>query len=1209
MINRQKLLADLQKLLQRIEADLLERSESTEVPEVPAALHAEYEKAAKAERTAQNYEDWRTDTITQAAAAWVLSCVFVRFLEDNSLIDPPKMSGPLSLVTGHSRLQRARDEHELYFRKSPQHSDREYLLSIFNELKKLPGTRELFTEFGKQLSVTNDKGRMTNDQIHWLSGDAAGELLNFFQKIDASTGELVHDFTDPNRDTRFLGDLYQDLSEAARKKFALLQTPDFVEEFILDRTLEPAIDEFGLVPQPSGDEEPTVTRFKMIDPACGSGHFLLGAFPRLLEHWQRKEPSTNIRELTQRALDSIHGVDINPFAVAIAKFRLLLASINVCKIQRLEDSPAFHFRVACGDSLLHGVNRTSTGQDLMDFAEGATDQELYSHAYPGEDLQVVRELLQPGRYHCVVANPPYIVPKDRKINDWYRKRYSACGGKYSLSVPFMQQIFELAVKKGFTGQITANSFMKREFGKRLIENFIPTIELTHVVDTSGAYIPGHGTPTVIVFGRACTPRSTSLRTVLGIRGEPSTPDTPSRGLVWTSITQLIDLPNQESMYVSAGDSDRALFHKHPWSIGGGGAAELKVQIDSNCGMMLKNLGQTAIGCVVLEEEIYVRHTVNLLRNAIPQSEIVGFVEGEDVRDWAIDRRKAALFPHSWSTRKPQLSQAGIRLLWPHRTCLANRLWFGKKQTERGLQWYEFGMLSGPVLASKLSIVFCEISTHNHFVLDRGNCVFTQTAPVIKLQDESNEDDYLALLGLLNSSVAGFWLKQISNCKGLGGQGGGIKPEDWHRAYAFNGTKLLSFPLPDKWRESLPIARQCETLAQLISKHHPESVLKEGTHGLRQRMLNAERETSNGYAKLVALQEELDWLCYGIYTIEDFVPASSLSLDAGLHPQDRPVEVLLRDQVANGNSSIFYDVHQYRGADKLEAPHKDMESTIKDRLQKIVRNPDLQLIETPNYKRRWQIDSWESKVQRAVREWLQLRLDIYFDFDERMATACQTGSTPFVRTILSEIGVYSVAQLADAARRDPQFMEVGELFRDDPAFDVQALVEELVAAESVPHLPILRYKDSGLRKRAEWEKTWDLQRREDAGESVSTIPVPPKYTSADFISTGGARYWSLRGKLDVPKERWISFPHCEGPDGTLVICWAGYDHLQQAQAISAYYVRVQTEFGGSDDPRLIPLLASLIELLPWLKQWHNEPNANFDGLRMGDYFEGFVNEEA
>ena len=324
MINRQALLADLQKFLQRIEADLLERSESTEVPEVPAALHTEYEKASNAERTAQNYEDWRTDTITQAAAAWVLSCVFVRFLEDNSLIDPPKIAGP------DERLARARDEHELYFRSHPQHTDREYLLSIFAELAKLPGTKDIFGEHNA-----------INDLPNWLSGDAAGEVLNFFQKIDASTGDLVHDFTDLNWDTRFLGDLYQDLSEAARKKFALLQTPDFVEEFILDRTLEPALDEFGLEPSGqrsavSGQQETEADscslkadRFRMIDPACGSGHFLLGAFPRLLQRWQRKEPGTNIRELTQRALNSICGVDINPFAVAIAKFRLLLVAMKV----------------------------------------------------------------------------------------------------------------------------------------------------------------------------------------------------------------------------------------------------------------------------------------------------------------------------------------------------------------------------------------------------------------------------------------------------------------------------------------------------------------------------------------------------------------------------------------------------------------------------------------------------------------------------------------------------------------------------------------------------------------------------------------------------------------------------------------------------------------------------------------------------------------
>ena len=59
------------------------------------------------------------------------------------------------------------------------------------------------------------------------------------------------------------------------------------------------------------------------------------------------------------------------------------------------------------------------------------------------------------------------------------------------------------------------------------------------------------------------------------------------------------------------------------------------------------------------------------------------------------------------------------------------------------------------------------------------------------------------------------------------------------------------------------------------------------------------------------------------------------------------------------------------------------------------------------------------------------------------------------------------------------MQVAELYRGHAGFDVHALVAELVEAESVPFLPVLRYKASGLRKREIWERTWELQRREDA----------------------------------------------------------------------------------------------------------------------------------
>ena len=117
----------------------------------------------------------------------------------------------------------------------------------------------------------------------------------------------------------------------------------------------------------------------------------------------------------------------------------------------------------------------------------------------------------------------------------------------------------------------------------------------------------------------------------------------------------------------------------------------------------------------------------------------------------------------------------------------------------------------------------------------------------------------------------------------------------------------------------------------------------------------------------------------------------------------------------------------------------------------------------------------------MRSWLLDRLEAYFDFDGRMND--EKTSTARLPKSLTSVG-----KLADVARQDPEFLQVGELYRDnDPAFDVLKLVAELVEAESVPHLPVLRYKPSGLLKRAEWEKTWDLQRQEDAIDARTKLP--------------------------------------------------------------------------------------------------------------------------
>lgn len=127
---------------------------------------------------------------------------------------------------------------------------------------------------------------------------------------------------------------------------------------------------------------------------------------------------------------------------------------------------------------------------------------------------------------------------------------------------------------------------------------------------------------------------------------------------------------------------------------------------------------------------------------------------------------------------------------------------------------------------------------------------------------------------------------------------------------------------------------------------------------------------------------------------------------------------------------------------------------------------------------------------------------------------------------------------------------------------------------------------------------------DVQREVGEILVPPKYTSADFSKSS---YWRLRGKLDVPKERWISYPGAErSVDPTLVIAWAGWNHLQQAQAIAAHYERLKSD--GAPDTQLTLVLASLHELIPWLLQWHNEIDPQF-GERLGNFFKVFVEDES
>lgn len=1176
MVDRKELLKDLQGLARALQDDLRTRCEDE--AEVGEGVRQRWTAASDAGRTGLSWTDWSEGYLAEVAAAWVLASVFVRFLEDNGLIEAPRLSGP------GDHLKRAKDERTLYFRKHPDHNDRDYLMSVFDEVATLPGMRALL-------------GRDSN--LLWTLGPSAEMSMKLIQVWweDVGTGAIPHDFTDESWDTRFLGDLYQDLSAHAKKRYALLQTPDFIESFILDRTLTPAIEEFGY------------REVSLIDPACGSGHFLLGAFRRLFELHRTHEPAANESGLAQRVLDQVAGVDVNPFAVGIARFRLLLAAMEVSGVRRLKDAPAFTMKVAVGDSLLHGP------QGRQGHFEG---RDPFGHLYATEHQEELRAILH-RRYHAVVGNPPYITVKDPVLNQAYRERFKSCSGKYALAVPFKEAMFGLAAASdgasghgaGFVGMITANSFMKREFGKQVITRFFPGWDVSHVIDTSGAYIPGHGTPTVILLGRNRRPVASTVRAVLGIRGEPEAPVDPARGRVWSEIAGHVDEAGFEGEYVSVVDAPRERFHSHPWSLGGGGCAHLVEHLQSadhqDLALYVEAIGRTTH---TGEDNVFYLDNRTPARIGLGD-QVVPLVVGEDIRDHRLESPRVTVFPYDRTSgeRLNNLSDALLGHFWFYRTLLRARRDYGQTIEERGLVWWEHSMFFPVRYRTPLSIAFAFVATHNHFVLDRGGKVFNRSAPVIKLPPGASEDDHLALLGPLNSSTGCFWMKQVFFCKGStvdtrGARQTTVPFEDF---WEHDGTKLKSFPLPAD--RSLPRARRLDELAQELAAVDP-ATLCESQVPTASLLAGAEREAVRIRRLMIAHQEELDWEMYRAYGLIDEDLHGPLEETPPIDLGERAFEIVMARKMASGDlETTWFERHSSTPRTRLpEHWPKPYRRLVERRIELIGTSKNIRLIERPEYKRRWSQEPWKKRVAEALRTWLLGRLE--------------------EKRYWPEPELITVARLADMAHADPEFMAVAALHAGREDFELTDLVRKLVEEEAVPYLAAFRYKPSGLRKRAAWEKTWELQRQEDAIEArtrlpsdhpehvppeslaqvqkaeVGEVPVPPKYATKDFARPS---YWRLRGKLDVPKERFIVYPLAErGADPTPVIGWAGWDHLERAQALASYYLEMKEQEGWEPD-RLVPLLSGLMELLPWLRQWHDDIDPTY-GLGMGQYFADFIDTE-
>ncbi len=383
---------------------------------------------------------------------------------------------------------------------------------------------------------------------------------------------------------------------------------------------------------------------------------------------------------------------------------------------------------------------------------------------------------------------------------------------------------------------------------------------------------------------------------------------------------------------------------------------------------------------------------------------------------------------------------------------------------------------------------------------------------------------------------------------------------------------------------LGLARELDGLAQQLTAVSPASVAVDDVP-TRARLADAQAEWASARARMIALQEELDWQVYRQYGLL----ADELTLPIADVPEirlgERAFEIVLARRIADGDeTSEWFTRHGSTPITEVPAHWPaEYRAHVEKRIAVIESDRNIGLIERPEYKRRWASEGWDKLRDAALRGWLLDRLetrDLWFADVDGMV----------------QPRLWTTGQLADELAADADFVSVAEIYR--PGEELAKVVAALVEDEHVPFLAALRYTDTGLVKRTDWESVWDQQRAEDAAptpakakEIRDAIPVPPKYAPKDFRKTS---FWRARGKLDVPKERFISYqPAGRDNDPTLLIGWAGFDHREQAQALATLIVD-RRDNDGWDGTRLTPLVAGLREVMPWVRQWHDEVDPRYDG---------------
>jgi len=562
-----------------------------------------------------------------------------------------------------------------------------------------------------------------------------------------------------------------------KKAGGVYYTPTYIVEYIVRQTVGKLVE----------DKTPKqVVKIHVLDPACGSGSFLINAYQFLLdwhrdwyvankpEKWAKgRDPQLvqtmagwklTISERKRILLENIYGVDIDPQAVEVTKLSLLLKVLEgeseqtIQPFLRLFQQRAFPDlgnNIKCGNSLI--------GPDFYpqkELPELSDDERLRINVFDWD--AEYPEIMKSGGFDAVIGNPPYI--RIQTMKEWvpaeveiYKESFkSARSGNYDIYVVFIEQGLRLLNNAGRLGLIVPPNFLKSGYGEPIRDIISNGRFLAHLVHFGGQFLfEGATVCSILLFLNKAG--SSNCRFV-----QVDDKD------IWRNSREGIE------GIVSAGS-----LTSREWNFSFGKKAALFDKLDkwdSRLADIAERIGQ---GIRTSANEVFVLNTIREEKTSITafsdilqkpvkldKGSISKFLQGREIKPYQVlPSGKVVIVPYLIQIGKATLiPEKEIRERFPNTFSYLseNKKYLGDREKGRfrGSDWYAFGRQQNIDLMLKSKILVPDTTDRASFAWDdEGKYAFTSGYGIIL--NKGIDESIRYFLGLLNSSVINFYAKRVS----------------------------------------------------------------------------------------------------------------------------------------------------------------------------------------------------------------------------------------------------------------------------------------------------------------------------------------------------------------------------------------------------------------------------------------------------------------